>query len=192
MTTLLIAIGVVVLTFVFLYNGLVTKQYAVKAGFSNMDVELKRRFDLIPNLVETAKKYMSHESGTLSAVVAARSGAISALESLRNNPNDEKAITQMREAEHNVNQTLYSFKAVAESYPQLKADGIVTNLMTELTDTENRIAFMRQNYNDLVMNYNSALEVFPTVFVARAFNFKAATSWQIERAAEREAVRVTF
>lgn len=186
------ALGLVLLWVVVVYNGMVSRKNAVKSGFSNIDVELKRRYDLIPNLVETAKKYMSHESQTLTAVVAARSDAVAAMAALRQNPFDENAIKKLGEAERNVSQTLYSFKAVAENYPNLKADALMLKTMNELADTENRIAFMRQNYNDLVMSYNTSLEVFPNVILVRQFNFSPASLWSIERAEEREAVRVQF
>ncbi|NBX76899.1 MAG: LemA family protein [Proteobacteria bacterium] len=190
-----IALGVIVtglLVLVGIYNSMVSKRNGVKSGFANIDVELKRRFDLIPNLVETAKRYMGHESSTLTAVVSARSDAMSTLAALRQQPFDEKLLSKLGDAEQRLSQSLFSFKAIAESYPQLKADGTMLKLMGELADTENRIAFSRQNYNDLVMSYNTSLEVFPNVFFAKVFNFSSAPSWVIEKAEEREAPKVSF
>ena len=135
---------------------------------------------------------MSHEAQTFTAVVAARSDALSALSSLRQNPFDESALKKLGDAERNIQQSLYSFKALAENYPELKADGLMMKTMGELSDTESRIAFMRQNYNDLVMSYNTSLEVFPNVLFARQFNFSPAAIWTIEKQEERESVRVQF
>jgi LemA protein len=190
-----IVLGIIACLVIFLiviYNGMVSGRNAVKAGLSNIDVELKRRFDLIPNLLETAKKYMSHESTTLVAVVAARSDALGAMAALRDNPFDDSALAKMGIAEQKLNNSLNSFKAVAENYPQLKADGTMLKLMGELADTENRISFNRQNYNDLVMSFNNSLEVFPNVLLARMFNFNTAQSWTIQKAEERENVKIVF
>ncbi len=192
MTLTLVATCLILLFLGIIYNSMVGKKNSVSTGLANIDVELKRRFDLIPNLVETAKKYMAHESTTLTAVTAARSGALSALSALKNNPFDEKLIAKLGQAEHSLSQSLSSFNAVAESYPDLKANQTMTKMMTELADTENRIAFSRQNYNDLVLSYNTSLEVFPNVLLARFFNFTSAYSWVIENAEERENIKVVF
>ena len=192
MIVVLVIVGIMLLWAIMIYNSMVSKKNAVKTGFANIDVELKRRFDLIPNLVETAKKYMAHEATTLTAVVAARSGALSALAALKNNPFDEKAIAKLGEAEYKLSQSLNSFNAVAESYPDLKANQTMLKMMNELADTESRIAFSRQNYNDQVLSYNTSLEVFPNILFARFFNFSAASSWVIEKAEERENVKVAF
>jgi LemA protein len=171
---------------------MVSNRNAVKASFADIDAELKRRFDLIPNLVETAKKYMDHEKETLTAVVIARNDASAALGILKNDPLDKMAISKMSEAESKLNQTMLSFKAVAESYPQLNADKTMLNLMDELANTENRVAFNRQNYNDVVMKYNTSLEMFPNMIFAGLFRFKSATSWSIQNERERESVQVKF
>ncbi|MBC7458108.1 MAG: LemA family protein [Bdellovibrionaceae bacterium] len=192
MTALFIVLGIAAAVYVFFYNGMISGRNAVKAGFGDIDVELKRRFDLIPNLVETAKKYMSHEQTTLTAVTAARNDAAAALKALSADPLDKASISKMGEAEAKLSQMLYSFKAVAESYPQLKADQTMMSLMEELTNTENRIAFIRQNYNDIVMRYNTSLETFPNVIFARQFKFEPATTWTIQNEQEREVVRVSF
>jgi LemA protein len=142
--------------------------------------------------VETAKKYMDHEKETLTAVVIARNDASAALGILKNDPLDKMAISKMSEAESKLNQTMLSFKAVAESYPQLNADKTMLNLMDELANTENRVAFNRQNYNDVVMKYNTSLEMFPNMIFAGLFRFKSATSWSIQNERERESVQVKF
>lgn len=195
MNQLSIFVGIVVLcigTLVYIYNGMISKKNAVKAGLGNIDTELKRRFDLIPNLVETAKRYMGHEVSTLTAVVAARNDALGALAALQQQPMDENMLAKLGQAEQKLTQSIYSFRSLAESYPELKADHTMIKLMNDLTDTENRIAYCRQNYNDLVMQYNTALELFPNIFFTRMFNFSPAHTWTIEKAEEREAVRVSF
>ncbi|MEI8027992.1 MAG: LemA family protein [Pseudomonadota bacterium] len=185
----LIAVAVIC---IFIYNGMVSNRNAVMAGFGDIDVELKRRFDQIPNLVETAKKYMEHERETLISVVQARNDASAALATLKSDPLDKNAILKMNETESRLSQTMYSFRALSENYPQLKADQTMLKLMDELTNTENRIAFNRQNYNDIVMRYNTSLESFPNIFFARQFGFQPATSWTIQNEKERESVQVKF
>jgi LemA protein len=187
----LIALAVVVvLAWVGLYNGLVTRRNAFRNAFSQIDVQLKRRYELIPNLVETAKGYLKHERGTLEAVVAARNGAQAAAARAAANPGDPQAMAGLSAAEGVLTGSLGRLLAVAESYPDLKANQTMSSLMEELASTENRIAFARQAYNDAVMTYNNARETFPGMLVAGGF--AAAQLLEIEKPAEREPVRVAF
>ncbi|MEI8027900.1 MAG: LemA family protein, partial [Pseudomonadota bacterium] len=156
------------------------------------DVELKRRFDQIPNLIETAKKYMEHEKDTLLSVVIARDDSAAALSMLKKDPLDRNAISKMNESELKLSEAMHPFRALSESYPQLHADKTMLKLMDELTNTENRIAFNRQNYNDIVMRYNTSLERFPNFILANLFSFQPATSWTIQNEKEREPVQVKF
>ena len=178
-----------------IYNGLVTARNAFRNAFSQIDVQLQRRFDLIPNLVETAKAYMGHERETLEAVIAARSAAQSGLAAAKANPGDPAAMAQLAGAQDQLNAGLGRLLAVAESYPDLKANQNMMQLSEELTSTENKVAFARQAYNDAVMAYNNRREVFPNGLVANAFNFSPATALEIDEAkrdAVREAPKVTF
>ncbi len=172
------------------YNGLVTRRNGYKNAYAQIDVQLKRRHDLIPNLVETAKAYLKHERETLEQVVAARNAAATAARGAAANPGDPQAMQGLAAAEGALGATLTRFMAVAESYPDLKANQTMSQLMEELSSTENRIAFARQAYNDAVMTYNNARETFPGVLLAGSF--AAAQPWVVEQPAEREAVKVTF
>lgn len=189
---LFILLVVVISTVVGVYNTLVTFRNLYRNGFSQIDVQLKRRHDLIPNLVETAKGYMAHEKGTLEAVINARARATQANVQLAGNPNDPNAVRTVMQAESGLSGALSRLMVVAENYPQLKADTTMNRLMEELASTENRIAFARQGYNDGVLSYNNAREVFPNVFVANIFGFLAAEFFKIEVEAEREAPKVSF
>ena len=182
----------VVVSVVGVYNTLVTLRNQFRNGFAQVDVQLKRRHDLIPNLVETAKGYMAHERGTLEAVINARAKATQANVQLAGNPNDPNAIRNVMQAESGLSGALSRLMVVAENYPQLKADVTMKQLMDELASTENRIAFARQGYNDGVLQYNNAREVFPNVFVANIFGFAAAEFFKIETEAERIAPKVSF
>ncbi len=178
-----------------IYNGLVTARNAFRNAFAQIDVQLQRRFDLIPNLVETAKAYMGHERETLEAVIAARSAAQSGLAAAKANPGDPAAMAQLASAQTQLNAGLGRLLAVAESYPDLKANQNMMQLSEELTSTENKVAFARQAYNDAVMAYNNRREVFPNGIVANAFNFAPATALEIaedKRDVVREAPRVSF
>jgi LemA protein len=155
-------------------------------------VQLKRRYDLIPNLVETAKGYLAHESKTLEAVIAARSQAMSANRHAMQEPQNPEAVKSMFAAEAGLQGSLSRLMVVAESYPDLKANHTMATLMEELTSTENRIAFSRQAYNDAVMSYNNSRESFPTSIIAGMGGFQPATSFEIQNAAERENVKVSF
>jgi LemA protein len=172
------------------YNGLVTHRNGYKNAFSQIDVQLKRRHDLIPNLVETAKAYLKHERETLEAVVAARNSAVTAERAAAANPGDPRAMQGLSSAEGALSGSLSRLLAVAEAYPDLKANQTMAQLMEELASTENRISFARQAYNDAVMGYNNARETFPGMLLAGGF--PPAQSFAIEAPAEREPVKVSF
>ncbi len=173
-----------------IYNNLVNLKNRFKNAFSQIDVQLKRRYDLIPNLVEAAKAYLQHERQTLEAVIQARNHAASASHKAAGNPTDAGAMQQLISAESALSGALGRLFAVAENYPDLKANETVEKLMEELTTTENRIAFSRQAYNDSVMSYNTSRESFPDNMIAGPFNFSAASLWELDNKAEREPVRV--
>ncbi len=175
-----------------IYNGLVTLRNRFTNAFSQIDVQLKRRHDLIPNLVETAKGYLAHERGTLEAVIAARNQASTAAGRAAANPADPSAIKALIGAETALTGSLGRFFALAEAYPQLKADSTMNQLMEELTSTENKVAFARQAYNDAVMTYNTAREVFPSSVIAGMSGFVAATPYQLDDEAARQAPVVKF
>ena len=168
-----------------IYNGLVTARNAFKNAFAQIDVQLQRRFDLIPNLVEVAKKYMAHERETLEAVIAARSAAQSGLAAAKANPGDPEAMAQLAAAQGQLNAGLGRLLAISEAYPDLKANQNMMQLTEELTSTENKVAFARQAFNDMVMSYNNRREVFPNSIFAGMFNFAPATLLEI--AAEKQA-----
>jgi LemA protein len=176
------------------YNGLVTARNAFRNAFAQIDVQLQRRFDLIPNLVEVAKGYMQHERETLDAVVAARSAAQAGLSAAKFSPGDPAAMAQLAAAQGQLNAGLGRLLAVAEAYPDLKANQNMMQLTEELASTENKVAFARQAYNDAVMAYNNRREVFPSSLVAGTFNFPAAAQLAIpgDRAEMREAPKVQF
>jgi LemA protein len=186
---LVLAVAAVALA-IGVYNGLVTKRNAFRNAYAQIDVQLKRRHDLVPNLVETARAYLKHERATLEAVVAARNGAAAAARAAAAAPGDLAAMASLSAAEGALAGTLSRFLAVAEAYPDLKANATMGQLMEELTSTENRIAFARQAYNDAVMTYNNARETFPGLLLAGGF--PPAQSFEIEVPAEREPVRVAF
>ncbi|MEO7934822.1 MAG: LemA family protein [Dokdonella sp.] len=193
--TTLIVLGVIVL-FVFyaigIYNGLVTARNGYKNAFAQIDVQLTRRYDLIPNLVETAKGYMKHERETLEAVIQARNSAVSGLSAAKANPGDPQAMQQLAGAENILTQTMGRLFALSEAYPDLKANQNMMQLSEELTSTENKVAFARQAYNDSVMSYNNAREVFPSSLIANMFAFAPAQMLEIEAPEKREAVKVSF
>jgi LemA protein len=175
------------------YNRLVSLRNQFKNAFAQIDVQLKRRYDLIPNLVETAKGYMKHERETLEAVIAARNQAVSANARAAGDPANAAAIQQMAAADGALSATLGKLFALSEAYPDLKANQNMMQLTEELTSTENRIAFSRQAYNDGVMEYNTSLEQFPVSFIANMFAFRQAELLQAtESPEERKAVKVSF
>jgi LemA protein len=174
------------------YNGLVALRNRFKNAFAQIDVQLKRRYDLIPNLVETAKGYLKHESGTLEAVTQARNIAQSAGGRAAANPGDPQAMKDLAGAEAGLTGALGRLMAVAEAYPDLKANQNMMQLTEELTSTENKVAFARQSYNDSVMAYNTKREVFPTNIIAGMFQFAAAELFQIENPEEKQAPKVSF
>ena len=189
----LAAIAVLALVFVVgQYNALVVLRNRFKNAFSQIDVQLKRRHDLIPNLVETAKAYMQHESKTLEAVTQARNLAQSAGSRAAANPGDPAAMQELAGAEAGLTGALGRLLAVAENYPDLEANQNMMQLTEELTSTEDKVAFARQAYNDSVMAYNTKREVFPTNIIAGIFNFAAAELFQVDNAAERQAPKVSF
>src|SRR5256885_7556211 len=163
------------------YNRLVGLRTRFKNAFSQIDVQLKRRYDLIPNLVETAKGYMAHERNTLEAVIAASNVAASATARAAQQPGEPAAMKELMSAENALTGTLGRLFAVAEAYPDLKANQNMARLMEELSSTENKVAFARQSYNDSVMVYNTTREKFPTNIVAGVFNFGPAELFVLER-----------
>ena len=175
-----------------LYNGLVGGRNAYKNAFAQIDVQLSRRYDLIPNLVEVAKGYLSHERETLEAVMRARAAAVSGLGAAKGNPGDPAAMQQLAAAEQGLGGALGRLMMISESYPDLKANQNMMQLTEELTSTENRIAFARQSYNDAVTAYNTARESFPANMVAGSFGFEPAVLLLIEDASKRAAPRVSF
>lgn len=186
-------IGVLVLGWVVsLYNGLVGARNRYKNGFSQIDVQLKRRYDLIPNLVETAKGYMKHERETLEAVIAARNAASNARAAAAASPGDARAVQGLNAAETGLTSVMSRFMMLQESYPDLKANANMMQLTEELTSTENRISFARQAYNDSVMDYNNRREMFPSSVIAGMFNFAEAPYFEVKNETEREAVKVSF
>lgn len=175
------------------YNGLVASRNRFKNAFAQIDVQLKRRYDLIPNLVEVAKGYMAHERNTLEAVIAARNGAATAAQKAAGNPADGQAVQALVAAEAGLNGALGRLFALAEAYPDLKANQNMLAIQEELTSTENKISFARQAYNDSVMQYNIKRESFPDNLLAGVFQFMPAELLQAtESAEERQAVKVRF
>src|SRR5687768_5813379 len=192
---LLAILAVIAFWAVAIYNGLITARNAFKNAFAQIDVQLQRRFDLIPNLVETAKGYLTHERETLEAVIAARGAAISGLSAAKASPGDPAAMEQLAATQGQLNGALGRLLAVAEAYPDLKANQNMMQLTEELTSTENKVAFARQAFNDSVMAYNNRREVFPSSFIAGMFNFAPAALLEIpaeHQAQVRAAPKVPF
>ncbi|HEX2493503.1 MAG TPA: LemA family protein [Steroidobacter sp.] len=175
-----------------IYNRLVAGRNAYKNAFAQIDVQLTRRHDLIPTLVETAKGYMKHERETLEAVIAARKSAAACLQVAASNPGDPQAVTRLADAENALSGGLGRFFALAEAYPDLKANQNMMQLSEELTSTENRVAFARQAFNDAVMNYNNTREMFPNSIVANRFAFVPAQLLEIASPEKRAAPQVKF
>jgi LemA protein len=175
-----------------IYNALVALRNQYKNSYAQIDVQLKRRYDLIPNLVETAKGYMKHERETLEAVIAARNQAAGAGQKAAANPGDPNAMQGLIGAEGALRGAMGRLFAVMESYPDLKANQNMLQVQEELTSTENKVSFARQAYNDSVMAYNTKRETFPDLIVARLANFTEAKAFEIENPTEREAPKVKF
>jgi len=188
----LVVLAVVVFALVGIYNGLVRLRNRFKNAFAQIDVQLQRRYDLIPNLVETAKGYLKHERETLEAVIQARSAAVGGLKAASADPSDPGAIRRLGEADAGLSSALGRLLAVAESYPDLKANQNMMQLTEELTSTENKVAFARQAYNDAVMAYNNGRETFPASAVAGMFGFGPAELLTVRTEEAREAPKVSF
>ena len=191
-TVLLIIFVAVILFGVSLYNRLVAGRNAYKNAFAQIDVQLTRRHDLIPNLVETAKGYMDHEKETLEAVINARNSAVSGLNAAKADPTNPDAMKQLANAEQGLSGALGRLFALSESYPDLKANENMMQLSEEITTTENKVSFARQAFNDAVMMYNNLREQFPSNFLAEWFNFTPAQLLEIEDEAKREVPKVEF
>ncbi|MFT3869283.1 MAG: LemA family protein [Nibricoccus sp.] len=199
MSILLIVLGILAIVVIGLalwvvgiYNTLVTLRNRFKNAFAQIDVQLKRRYDLIPNLVEIAKGYLKHESSTLEAVIKARNIAASAAQAAAANPADANAVRSLAGAESGLAGALSRLMVVTEAYPELKANQNMMQLTEELTSTENKISFARQAYNDSVMTYNTTRETFPNVVFAGMFGFLPAELFKIEDPSERNAPQVKF
>jgi LemA protein len=199
MILLLIGLGVLALIVIIaiafvagIYNKLVTMRNRYKNAYAQIDVQLKRRYDLIPNLVETAKGYMAHERGTLEAVTAARNIAYAASKAAAANPGDATAMKSLATAETGLGGTLSRLMMVSEAYPDLKANQNMMQLTEELTSTENKISFARQAYNDSVMTYNTDREVFPSNLIANTFNFGPAELFVVDKPEQKDAPKVSF
>ena len=186
---IIVAIAVWAIT---IYNGLVALRNRFKNAFAQIDVQLTRRYDLIPNLVETVKGYIKHERETLEAVIQARNSAVSGLAAAKANPGDPAAMQQLGGAENVLTQSLGRLFALSESYPDLKANQNMMQLSEELTSTENKVAFARQAFNDAVMSYNNKREMFPGSVVANMFQFQPAELLKIESEEKREVPKVAF
>lgn len=188
----LLVLVVVVFYGVGIYNRLITARNGYKNAFAQIDVQLTRRYDLIPNLVETAKAYMQHERSTLEAVISARNSAVTGLKAAAANPGDAAAVQQLAGAENQLSGALGKLFALAEAYPDLKANQTMMQLSEELTSTENKVAFARQGYNDAVMSYNNSREMFPNSVVASFGDFPPAQLLQIESQEKRSVPKVSF
>ena len=189
----LIIVAIIVAAMIIgIYNKLVTMRNRYKNAYAQIDVQLKRRYDLIPNLVETAKGYMAHERGTLQAVTEARNIAYEASKTAAANPGDSSAIKNLASAETGLGGTLSRLMMVSEQYPDLKANQNMMQLTEELTSTENKISFARQAYNDSVMSFNTDREVFPSNLIAGMFNFGAAELFVVDKPEQKDAPKVSF
>ncbi len=188
----LVILAAIVFWTIGMYNNLVNLRNRVRNGFSQIDVQLTRRYDLIPNLVEAVKGYMAHERGTLEAVVEARNAAQAGLKRAAADPSDGEAIKALAAAETSLGGTLGRLFALAEAYPDLKASQNMQQFQEELATTENKVAFARQAFNDSVMSYNNACQNFPSRLIANNFGFKTSEYLEIGQAEKREAPKVSF
>jgi len=189
---LMVFVGLAIAWFAGMYNGLVNLRNRFKNAFAQIDVQLKRRHDLIPNLVETAKAFLSHERETLEAVIAARNSAEGARQQAAADPGNPEAMQGLASAEAGLSGVLGRFFALSEAYPDLKSNQNMMQLSEELSTTENKIAFARQAYNDAVMRYNNKCEMVPSNIVANMFGFKRAEFFEVEAESEREPIKVQF
>lgn len=189
---LLALVVLLIVIVVGIYNNLVKLRNRFENAFAQIDVQLKRRYDLIPNLVEVAKGYMEHERETLEAVIAARNSAQAAGQAAAAKPGDPKAMHQLAQAEGELGGVLSRLMMLSESYPDLKANTNMLSLQEELSSTENKVAFARQGYNDSVMRFNTARETFPAVVVANSMGFSEAELFEIAEPSQREAPQVEF
>ena len=195
MTSLLIFLAIIAVVFFYgvgIYNSLINLRNRVKNAFAQIDVQLTRRHDLIPNLVEAVKGYMKHERETLEAVIKARNAAVSSLEAAKADPSNAAAIQQLGESEGALGAVLGRLFALSEAYPDLKANQNMIQFQEELTSTENKVAFSRQAFNDAVLNYNNKAENFPNNIIAGMFNFELASFLEIESPEKREVPEVDF
>lgn len=193
--TIIIVVALLVFPIIFvigLYNGLVKSRNRYRNAFAQIDVQLKRRHELIPNLVETAKSYMNHERETLEAVIQARNAAETARSAATADPGNDASIQNLAAAESGLGGVLGRLFALSENYPELRSNENMLQLQEELTSTESKVAFARQAYNDSVMNFNNKLETFPSNFVANMFSFVPATLFEVSDDSERDAVKVEF
>jgi len=188
----LVILAAIVFYAIAIYNNLVNSRNRVRNGFSQIDVQLTRRYDLIPNLIEAVKGYMSHERGTLEAVITARNAAVAGLKKAAADPADAGAMKELAAAEASLGGTLGRLFALAEAYPDLKASQNMQQFQEELTSTENKVAFSRQAFNDAVMSYNNACQNFPGNLLANNFGFKAAEYLEIEQPEKRAVPKVSF
>ncbi len=190
-----IVLALIVLLILFIigiYNRLVTSRNGYKNAFAQIDVQLTRRHDLIPNLVEVAKGYLAHERNTLEAVISARNAAVTGLKNAAANPGDPAAVQGLASAENQLTGALGRLFALAEAYPDLKANRNMMQLSEELTTTENKVAFARQAFNDAVLSYNNTREMFPNSIIAGSFGFMPAQMLEIESPQKREVPKVSF
>jgi LemA protein len=189
---ILVVLALIVFWVIQMYNRLVTLRNRVRNSFSQIDVQLTRRYDLIPNLVEAVKGYMAHEKGTLEAVIQARNAAVCGLKNAAADPTNAESIKELAAAEATLGGTLGRLFALAEAYPDLKANQNMMQFQEELSTTENKVAFARQAFNDAVMTYNNACESVPTNFVAGMFSFEKGEFLEIKEPEKREAPKVSF
>jgi len=189
---IIVIILIIVFTVIGIYNKLVRAKNSCENGFSQIDVQLQRRYDLIPNLVETAKKYMEHEKETLIGVIEARNQALASKDNLAKQPGDQSATKTFAQSEAKLGGAMAGFMALFENYPELKANQNMMQLTEELSSTENRIAFARQAFNDAIMHYNVSREEFPAVILTGMFGFNEKAQLELEDQAARKAVKVEF
>jgi LemA protein len=190
---LLVIIAAIAFYFIGIYNKLVALRNQYQNAFKQIDVQLKRRYDLIPNLVESSKGYLAHERGTLDEVIKARNNAFLASNAAAANPGNAAAMNGLMQAEGVLGGAMGKLIAVVESYPDLKANQSISQLMEEITSTENKVSFARQAYNDVVAEYNTSREQFPNSIIANSFNFQAANLLEsVESPEERKAPKVSF